>query len=840
MNKNQRIVRLLLLLFIAITFKNVSAQQGCDQAAIRAAFTAAGCTELPSCNSSCSMYFYNPSSLSGSAAQNFAENLGANLISIQNGSENTCIANALASNGFGGVIWIGFNDEAQEGNFVWYDGRPVTYTNWASGEPNNSGGNEDCVQIFPDGMWNDLNCNGYNSKSVIEVNMCPQMTASSDVTICSGSSTVLTAGNTQFGSPPYTYTWSDGQSGQSITVSPTTTTTYTVTSTDRYGCYVTDDVVVTVVDATSNFAATPISSYCLYDSVQFVSSSSVSSPDAIANYGWDFGDGVQVTGNSVYHKYTSPGTYTVTHGITTANGCNAVSMQTITIFGVPTAQYTIADACPLSPVVFNDNSTASGGAISSWQWDFGDGTTGTNQNETHPYSTGGNYTTELIVVDANGCSDTLQQPITIYERPVSSFTFTDVCQGDTVHFVDNSTIPTPGNIVGWAWDIDNDENIDYTTQNANHLYPTYGDFDVTLEVLSNNGCTSSSTQTVSVHPLPIVSFAASTECVNEGPTRFVNTSTIPSGTTVLYGWSFGDGNVSTQENPLNQYQIASSYPVTLRVVSDFGCVDSVTFSVDVLGKPTAQFAQDTTGGCPVLCVQFTDQSFDDVPLNYWSWSFENGYGESIEQHPEHCFATTGTYDVSLIVGNNQGCKDTITKTALITVFPLPVSDFSLSPTSTDVLNPLIDFTNNSTDASAWEWNFDDGETDIVNYDVSHPYADSGHFNVQLVVFNSFLCSDTSYQEVEILPIDELFVPSAFSPNGDGKNDVLYARGYIDDMLFVVYDRLGRKVFESTDKTIGWDGLIKGKKALEGVYSWYLQAEVNGKSKRLKGDVTLVR
>ena len=110
----------------------------------------------------------------------------------------------------------------------------------------------------------------------------------------------------------------------------------------------------------------------------------------------------------------------------------------------------------------------------------------------------------------------------------------------------------------------------------------------------------------------------------------------------------------------------------------------------------------------------------------------------------------------------------------------------------------------------------------------------------MVVFNSFLCSDTSYQEVEILPIDELFVPSAFSPNGDGKNDVLYARGYIDDMLFVVYDRLGRKVFESTDKTIGWDGLIKGKKALEGVYSWYLQAEVNGKSKRLKGDVTLVR
>lgn len=830
---------LILTLFSVFTLR-VSSQQGCDINAIRTAFTNAGCTELPSCQSSCSMYFYNPQSLSGAAAQQFAESLGANLISVQSAAENTCISTALVNNGFGGIIWIGFTDENSEGNFYWYDGSPVIYTNWNAGEPNNDGGNEDCTQIFPNGLWNDLPCNGGGSKSVIEVNLCPQITASNDTTICNSTSANLICSDALFGSAPYVYTWSDGQTGQNITVSPTITTTYTVTATDRYGCFVTEDVIVTVVDnVTASFTS---SDYCIYESVQFVDNSTVTSPDAIVNSGWDFGDAMQDVGNQAMHQYATAGNYTVTHAVSTQNGCIGTAIENITIYNPPSADFNFTNGCPNTAINFVDNSVGNNTVITSWTWDFGDNSgTGINQVESYTYLSSGNYNAELIIEDDQGCKDTITHSVEVYAEPQVAFNFTNGCLYDTVHFVDASIVAMPDNIASWSWDIDGDNNEDYTTQNVDHKYNTAGNYNVTLTVLTNNGCPGSLTQPLSVFPVPQAGFSASTECVNGHETNFINTSTISSGNIILNGWNFGDGNTSTQQTPTNNYQIAADYPVTLVVVSDLGCVDTVTYSVQVLGKPTAGFTQDTTGGCPIMCIAFTDTSYDDIPIANWNWKFEANYGESNEQNPSYCYATSGTYDVGLIITNAQGCKDTLEEQGLINIPSTPISDFTLSPTSTDVQNSTIDFANSSTDAAAWIWNFGDAtEDDYSNYNPSHLYGDSGYFEVQLVVFNSNLCSDTSYQYVEILPVDDIFVPSAFSPNGDGKNDVLYARGYIGVMYFAVFDRLGNKVFESKDKEIGWDGLIKGKKAIAGVYTWYIQAEVNGNAYKLKGDVTLVR
>src|SRR5690606_9970373 len=114
-----------------------------------------------------------------------------------NQDENDCIVSSLVSLSFSsGVIWSGFNDEAQEGNFVWYDQSPITYTNWNAGEPNDSGGNEDCTQIFPNGLWNDLPCTSSNARSIIEVNLCPVINAGADQLICLNESATFTSGNT--------------------------------------------------------------------------------------------------------------------------------------------------------------------------------------------------------------------------------------------------------------------------------------------------------------------------------------------------------------------------------------------------------------------------------------------------------------------------------------------------------------------------------------------------------------------------------------------------------------------------------------------------------------------
>ncbi|MCT4580748.1 MAG: PKD domain-containing protein [Flavobacteriales bacterium] len=816
------------------------AQQGCNLNAIRTAFTNAGCTELVSCQTGCSMYFYNPQSLSGVAAQQFAENLGANLTSIQSVTENNCISTALNSNNFGGIIWIGFTDENSEGNFYWYDGAPVNYTNWASGEPNNAGNDEDCTQIYPGGGWNDLPCNGSVSKSVIEVSLCPEISVSNDTTICHGTTLNLSCSGALLGSAPYTYVWSNGQTGQTITVSPTDTTTYTVTVTDRYGCFVTDAVTVNVLEAIDvSFISDDL---CNNEVAQFSSTSSVGLHDAINGLFWDFGDGVNDVGGVVHHQYAVDGTYIVTLGVSTNMGCRDSIEQQITINTAPSAHFNFNDGCPNTLITFNDNSTTNSSVVTSWEWDFGDNSgIGGSSIENYSYATTGIYGVQLIVEDDLGCRDTSVQNVEIFEEPQPAFNFFNGCVYDEANLTDVSLMTAPDSISSWSWDVDEDGVEDYSTSTVVHQYGVAGEYDIVLTVGASNGCENSLTQTITRYPAPQANFSTDVTCINGGGARFMNTSTVSTGSIVLNNWDFGGGNGSTQESPNYIFPSIGSFPVLLEVVSNHGCVDSVIQNVNVLPKPSAGFIQDTTQGCPIMCITFSDTSNDSGGIVEWNWKFENDYGESNEQNPAYCYASSGIYDVGLIVTNVEGCMDTLENNGLITIHATPVSDFMVSPTSTDVQNATVNFTNNSIDAAAWRWDFDDGSGyNYSDYNPIHLYSDSGHYEIELIVYNANLCTDTSYQIVEILPVDDIFVPNAFSPNGDGINEVLYVRGFIDAISFTIFDRLGKKVFVSDNIKDGWDGMINGKDALEGVYTWYVKAEINGKTYKLKGDVTLIR
>lgn len=231
-----------------VTVDNTNCNTGtCNVTQIRAALTAAGNIELLGMNDPCSLYFINPQYMTGPDAQAYAQTFGANLISVQSAAENTNLVTALANQGYSSeVIWIGFSDAISEGNFVWYDGAPVNYTNWNVGEPNNAGGNENCTQIYPNGTWNDLNCSGYNSLSVIEVNLCPQVSIANVPVHCANTVVNLNA-NTMLGSPNYTYTWTQsgtetftntsapGNTNQ-ISVTSVGPNTFTATSIDRYSC----------------------------------------------------------------------------------------------------------------------------------------------------------------------------------------------------------------------------------------------------------------------------------------------------------------------------------------------------------------------------------------------------------------------------------------------------------------------------------------------------------------------------------------------------------------------------------------------------------------------------
>jgi len=401
------------------------------------------------------MYFYNPIPLTGQQAQAAAQNFGANLVSVQSAAENACIANALVANGFGGVIWIGFNDEAQEGNFVWYDQSPVVYTNWNGGEPNNSG-NEDCTQIFANGLWNDLPCTVGNSRSVVEVNLCPELTItpSGTTTFCAGGSVTLTA-STILGSNPYSYSWSPalGLSAANVAnpvASPTTTTTYTVTSTDRYGCYTQESITVTVLP-TPTPVFTVSSPVCvgLPSTITYAGTGTPA-----ATYTWAFDGGVPVAG-------AGQGPYSVgwaTEGVknvtlqVTENGCpSATQAVAVTVSPNPVASFTFTTECFGTATSFTGTSTVSSGFIIGQAWDFGSGPVQVT-NPTFSFNAPGTYPVSHGVATADGCIGQVTQQVTVHPVPSVTVSGTNItcfgaCDGTADAVVVGGTAPVA---INWS------------------------------------------------------------------------------------------------------------------------------------------------------------------------------------------------------------------------------------------------------------------------------------------------------------------------------------------------------------------------------------------------------
>ncbi len=334
----------------------------CNLGAIRSALTSAGNIELLGMNNTCSLYFINPQFMTGPQAQTYAQSFGANLISVQSAAENADLVQALSNQGFAGqVIWIGYSDATAEGSFVWYDGSPISYTNWAPGEPNDAGGVEDCTQIYPDGSWNDLNCAGYNSLSIIEVNICPQVTVTTPTIHCPGTNVTLNA-STLLGSPGYTYTWvqsgtetftntsSPGNTDQ-ITVTSIAPNTFTVYSEDRYSC---------PQSAVVSLSVNPLPTVTVNSSTICAGQQTATlTANGASTYSWIPGTGLNATtGSVVTGTPSTTQNYTVIG--TDINGCISGTTTAITVNSIPTISVSPnVTICPSQSATLTANGTTS-------------------------------------------------------------------------------------------------------------------------------------------------------------------------------------------------------------------------------------------------------------------------------------------------------------------------------------------------------------------------------------------------------------------------------------------------------------------------------------------------
>jgi gliding motility-associated-like protein len=261
-------------------------------------------------------------------------------------------------------------------------------------------------------------------------------------------------------------------------------------------------------------------------------------------------------------------------------------------------------------------------------------------------------------VSADGCTGNQSQQVTIFANPTVAFTSNEVCESSTTVFSNLSTAPS-GTSSNYTWNFG--DNTQSLNNNPSHTYNTWGVFNVDLTSTTNQGCTSTITKQVRIHPKPIVNFNGGVQGCSPVNAFFVENSSIPEGTITSWLWNFSDGEVSTDKIANHVFTQSGTYDATLTVSSDFGCTNSYTQSnvVTVYSQPEADFTADpmvTDMSMPV--VHFLNQS-----QNYasYQWIFGDGSFTNNELNPTHTFSDTGTYSAKLITVTNQGCRDTITK-----------------------------------------------------------------------------------------------------------------------------------------------------------------------------------
>jgi len=317
--------------------------------------------------------------------------------------------------------------------------------------------------------------------------------------------------------------------------------------------------------------------------------------------------------------------------------------------------------------------------------------------------------------------------------------------------------------------------------------------------------------------------------------NFVNTST--GGST--YHWDFGVPGVandtSDQFQPTFVYPDTGTYTVKLVVNPGTTCPDSITRFVKVYPKFKAAFSDSGTQ-CPGSLISFQDLSSTTIkPIVYWKWYFGDGDSSYLE-NPTHTYLFGGSYNTILISENIKDCVDTAVEPVLIDNFkPFAGNDTII------VKGESILF--NATGGVQYTWTPATNLSDPDIYDPIGYYPDTGTFIYYLYVVSPFGCSGYDTIKVTVVNQAEFFVPTAFTPNGDGRNDMFrpIAVGYRDLNYFRIYNRWGQQVFFGNSIEVGWDGTYENKKAEMGTYFWEISfTDRFGKQGFLKGDVTLIR
>lgn len=609
------------------------------------------------------------------------------------------------------------------------------------------------------------------------------------------------------------------------------------------GCYDTITLPITVYDYPNvQFSHQDV---CFGNDVIFTDQSTIDNGFNITGYSWDFGDGNTSTNQNTQNNYANPGIYQVVLSVTGDNLCTATATQNVTVYDLPQPAFATQDECLHNTATFTNNTPQPQyDTIGLYIWDFGDGNNGNNIHESHQYNAPGTYQVTLTAATSTlNCTNSVTQPITIYPSPQSNFSFVNDCLIEGIQFTDQSST-NGGTIDQYFWDFG--DNTSSNLVSPHHYYNNDGDYTVSLIVYSDQNCTDTSTQVVTVYPMPVANFSSNAVC-HESPTSFNDLSTINAPDQIVsWQWNFNNNGQSQVQNPSFIFPQFGTNNTTLIVSSNHGCNDTVTLPVIVNPNPVVDFVANILSGCSPLCVEFTSTS--TIPtgnIDQLIWNFEDNTslnGSIVNK----CFTNPSelqpNYEsIQLTAISDQGCTSFLEKADYLTIYPKPIADFYPEPAEITLYEGGNTMINLSQGASSWNWDVGDG-TNYTMFQPTHVYTDTGTYIIQLIASNNWGCLDTAVRQVYVSANWAIYIPNTFSPNGDKINDFFTVQGFgIKEFTMEIFDRWGMKIFETNLLDVGWDGDYNGKECQIDVYVYQISViDIFNKKHIYRGHVNLIR
>lgn len=555
----------------------------------------------------------------------------------------------------------------------------------------------------------------------------------------------------------------------------------------------------------------------------------------ITSYLWDFGVPSLTTDTS-----TSPtpsydylksgkdsGTYTVKLKVASSGGCQDSTTSLVKVYPGFVPKFTVTGSCVYNDFLFNDATTSTYGSVKSWKWDFGDLTsqadTATSKDSAWKYPAPATVKVKLTVSNTYGCIDTSTQSLTILDKPTLSLPFRDtlICSNDTLALKVNAN---SGTILWQAANGPNQSRILNTSSNSPLVYPQ--DTTRYYVTVKDNGCTN--TDSVNVNVLQFISVKAGVDtgiCLTD--TFRLN----PTSYALSYQWTASSGvTVQNIKRPLIQPLVNTRYYVTANLGK---CQANDSVLVKVVPYPQANAGADA-----VICYGSRVQLTGNIVGTNFTWSPTASLIKENTLAP--VAGPTKTTAYILRVTDTIGCPKPKSDTVLITVIPQIIADAG-KDTSVLINQPLQ---MNASGGITYAWT---PTTGLSNPAIANPIAifDDKTTDITYTVrVSEGSCYTEDKVTVHVFKTGpDILVPSAFTPNGDGKNDVSkpVLLGVIKLSYFNIYNRWGQLLFATNQENKGWDGNYNGVAQPPGTYVYQaLGTDYLGNPVIRKGTIVLIR